>query len=149
MSVYIYIYIYICWDRAETFNHLRSEYSKLEQREYECMSDWLGKLVHWELCKRLKFDNAIKWYMHKSEFVRENETHKTNWDFEIQTNHITSTRKPRVNQQEEKNLSSRRYCSDSGPWSENKRQQKDKQLQFKQIESWENCRTWRWRWYQL
>ena len=32
--------------------------------------------------------------MHNREFVLENETHKTLWDFEIQTDHLISTRQP-------------------------------------------------------
>ncbi len=35
-----------------------------------------------------------KWYMHNSEYVLENETHKLLWDFEIQTDHIISARRP-------------------------------------------------------
>ena len=35
-------------------------------------------VIHKELCKWLKFD------MHKSESVLENETHNTLWDFEMQ-----------------------------------------------------------------
>ena len=33
-------------------------------------------MIHWELRKKLKFDPANKWYMHKPESVQENETHK-------------------------------------------------------------------------
>ena len=42
-------------------------------------------MIHRELCKRLKFDLSTKRYTHKAESVRENETHKILWDFEIQT----------------------------------------------------------------
>ena len=52
------------------------EYSKLSQKEYKRRHDWLGKVIHWELYKRLIFDYANKWYMHKSESMLENETHK-------------------------------------------------------------------------
>ena len=41
-----------------------------------------------ELCKKLKFDHMNKCYMHKSEPVLENQTHKLHWDFDIQTNHL-------------------------------------------------------------
>ena len=33
-------------------------------------------------------------YMHNPESVLENETHKILWDFEIQTNHLISARRP-------------------------------------------------------
>ena len=49
-----------------------------------------GKVILWKLCKRLKFDRTIKWYMHKLESVQENKMHKILWDFEIQTNHLRS-----------------------------------------------------------
>ena len=39
--------------------------------------DWVRKLIHWELCKKLKFDHNTKWYMHRLESVLENEIHKT------------------------------------------------------------------------
>ena len=44
--------------------------------EYETRYDWVGKVIYWELCKRLKFDRNTKWYVHKQESVQENETHK-------------------------------------------------------------------------
>ena len=34
----------------------------------------MGKMMHWELCKKLKFDHANKWYMHNPESILENET---------------------------------------------------------------------------
>ena len=51
-------------------------------------------MIHWELCKKLKFDHTNKWYLHNPEFVQENETHKLLWDFEIQTDHQISARRP-------------------------------------------------------
>ena len=40
------------------------------------------------------FNHTNKWYMHNSEFVLENETHKPLWDFEIQTGPLISARRP-------------------------------------------------------
>ena len=51
-------------------------------------------MIHWELCKKLKFHHTTKWYMHKPESVLENETHKILWDFEIQTDHQIPARRP-------------------------------------------------------
>ena len=56
--------------------------------------DWLGKGIHWELCKKFKFDHTKKWYIHNLEFFLENETHKIIWDSEIQTDHLISARWP-------------------------------------------------------
>ena len=46
------------------------------------------------MCKKLKFDHTNKRYMHNPEPVLENETNKFLWDFEIQTDHIISARRP-------------------------------------------------------
>ena len=84
----------MCGERDETINHIVSECSKLAQREYKTRHDWVGKVIHWELCKKLNFHHATKWYTHKPESVLENETHKILWDFEIQTDHLITARRP-------------------------------------------------------
>ena len=75
-------------------NHIISECSKLAQKEFKARHDLVGKVIHWEMCKKLKFDHANKWYMHNPEAVLENDTHKLLWDFNIQTNHQISARRP-------------------------------------------------------
>ena len=52
--------------RDETINHIISECSKLAQNEYKTRHDWVGKVIHWEICKKSKFDHMKKWYMHLS-----------------------------------------------------------------------------------
>ena len=54
-------------DRDETVNHIIREHNKLSLKEYESRHGWVGKSIHWELCKGLKFNHADKWYMHKPE----------------------------------------------------------------------------------
>ena len=54
----------------------------------------MGKVILWELCKKLKFDHTNKWYIHNPEFVLENETHKLLRDFDIQTDHVISAKRP-------------------------------------------------------
>ena len=49
--------------RDETIKHRVSECDKLAQKEYKTRHDWVGKVIHWELCKKLKFDRMNKWYM--------------------------------------------------------------------------------------
>ena len=39
---------------------------------------------------------ANKWYMHNPAPVLENDTHKLLWDFDIQTDHLISTRRPEL-----------------------------------------------------
>ena len=40
----------LCGDRDETINHIISECSKLAQKEYKTRHDWVGKVIHWEMC---------------------------------------------------------------------------------------------------
>ena len=77
----------LCGYRDETVNHVR-ERNKWSQNNYKIRHDYVGKATHWELCKKFKFDYTIKWYMHKIESIRENETRKYFWDFEIQMCHL-------------------------------------------------------------
>ena len=49
----------LCDARDETVNHIMSECSKLSQKKYKTKHEWVGKVVHWELCKRLKFYNTF------------------------------------------------------------------------------------------
>ena len=65
----------LCGDRDETINHIISECSKLAQKEYKTRHDWVGKVIHWEMCKKFKFDHTNKWYLHNPAPVLENDTH--------------------------------------------------------------------------
>ena len=53
----------------------------------------VGKVIHGELCKRLKFDYSAKWYMHKPESILENETQKILRDLKIQIDHLIPVRR--------------------------------------------------------
>ena len=50
----------LCGDRDETINHIISECSKLAQKEYKARHDWVAKVIHWEMCKKFKFDHTNK-----------------------------------------------------------------------------------------
>ena len=65
----------LCGDRVETTNHIISECSKLAQMEYKVRHDWVGKVIQWEMCKKLKFDHTNKWYIHNTVPVLENNKH--------------------------------------------------------------------------
>ena len=84
----------LCGDRDETINHIIRECSKLAQREYKARHDWVGKVIHWEMCEKFKFDHTNKWYMHNPAPVLENDIHKLLWDFDIHTDHVISARRP-------------------------------------------------------
>ena len=89
----------LCGDRDETINHIISECSKLAQKEYKARHDWLVKMIHWEMCKKFKFDHT-KWYIHNPASVFENDT--LLWDFDIQTDHLISARRPTINNNNKK-----------------------------------------------
>ena len=48
----------LCGDRDETINQMISECCKLAQKEFKTRHDWVVKMVHKELCKKLKFDHT-------------------------------------------------------------------------------------------
>ena len=83
-----------CGDRDETINHIISECGKLAHKEYKTRHDWMGQVIHWEMCKKFKFDRTNKWYMHNPASVLENDMHRLLWDFDIQTDHLISARRP-------------------------------------------------------
>ena len=64
-------------DRDETINPMISERNKLAQKEYKTRHNWVGKVIHWELCKKFKLDHTNKWYMHNPASVLENEMPKS------------------------------------------------------------------------
>ena len=71
-----------------------SECSKLAQKEYKARHDLVGKVIHREMWKKFKFDHANKWYMHNPAPGLENDTQKLHGDFDIQTDHLISARRP-------------------------------------------------------
>ena len=64
----------------KTIIHIISESSKLVQREYKSRHDWVGMVIHGELCKKFKFDHTNKWCMLNPESVLVNETRKIPWE---------------------------------------------------------------------
>ena len=107
----------LCGDRDETINHIISECSKLAQKEYKARHDWVGKVIHWEMCKKLQFNHINKWYMHNPAPVLVNDSHKLLWDFNIQTDHLIPVRRPDlkiINKKNEKLQNCRLHCPD-GP----------------------------------
>ena len=50
----------LCGDRVEKINHIINKCSKLVQKEYKTWHDWVGKVIHWELCKKFTLDQ-VNW----------------------------------------------------------------------------------------
>ena len=87
-----------------------SEY-KIRQNEYKIRHDRVGDVIRLELCKRLKFDNTDKWYMHKSKSVLKKTLNSSGlWDTNESFN---PDQKTNTNEQKEKNFSSGEFCYSS------------------------------------
>ena len=84
----------LCGDRDETINHIISECSKLAQKKFKARHNWVGKVINWKMCKKFKFDHTKIWYTHNPAPVLENDSHKLLWDFNIQTDHLITARRP-------------------------------------------------------
>ena len=67
---------------------------ELSAKRLNIRHEYVGKVIHWELYKKLKFFHSNKGYMHNLESILEKETHKIRWDLEIQTDHLILTRFP-------------------------------------------------------
>ena len=78
------------------------------------------KVIHWEMCKKFKFDHTNKWYMHHPAPVIENSTHKLLWDFDIHTDHLISARRPDliITNKKKEILQNCRLCC--AGWAQNK-----------------------------
>ena len=54
----------------------------------------MGKVIHWELCKKFKFGYTIECYIYKPGPFVEIVMHKIIWDFEIQSDHLFPLGRP-------------------------------------------------------
>ena len=70
-----------------------SKCSKLTQKDYKTRHDLVGKMIHWELCKKFKFDHSNRSYMYNPEFVLESASHKIHRDLEVKKYHLISARR--------------------------------------------------------
>ena len=93
----------MCGKADESINHLLSECSKMAQKEYKRRHDWIGRKIHWEVCRKYGLDTKDRWYEHEPQSVCENEEYKILWDFSIQTDHVIEARRPDMIIVEKKN----------------------------------------------
>ena len=70
--------------------------SKLAQQEYKRRHDNVARVVHWDLLEKCGFSRVDKWFEHQPETVLENNDYKLLWDYNIQTDHQISARRPDV-----------------------------------------------------
>ena len=80
-----------------------SECSKLALKKCKTRHNWVGKVIHWDMCKKFKFDHTNKWYMHNPAPVQENNTDKLLWDFDIHRSpNFDQKTRPNNNQKKKK-----------------------------------------------
>ena len=84
----------MCSRADETINHIVSECPELAQREYKRRHDWVGRCIHWEICRANGIHVKSKWYEQQPEAVIENDSCKILWYFTVQTYHFITTRRP-------------------------------------------------------
>ena len=102
----------------------------MHQTSTEGAEDGLGKKIHWELCKRVKFCHTIKLYIYRTESFQEYEMHIIIWDFETQLDHLISTRRLDLvlyNKPQE-NFLSTGFCSSGAQQREKKRKWKNNHI---------------------
>ena len=140
----------LCGNRDETFNHMISECSKLALKEYKTRHNRVGKLIHWELSKKFKFDHTKKWHIHKPASVLENDKHKLFWDFDIQTDSLILVRRPDLTMMNKKRELEKWWTllsrlTTKYNWKNSKRRISTSTL----LGNWKrNCGEWRWQLYQ-
>ena len=82
--IIIIIITIVCGKRVESIAHVVAECEKLAQNKYKnWRHDRIGKVIHWELCRKYGFNCTEKWYDHIPESVSENEKAKILWDLEF------------------------------------------------------------------
>ena len=82
----------LCGERRNDQSH--NKQMQQISTEYKTRNDWVGKVIHWEICQEFKFDYTKKCYMHNPAPVLENNMHTLLWDFDIQTDPLISARRP-------------------------------------------------------
>ena len=84
----------MCSRADKTINHNVSECPKLTQKEYTRKHVWIGRCIHRELCGANGIHFNSKWYEHQTEAVIENDSCKILRDFNVQTDHFITARRP-------------------------------------------------------
>ena len=128
-----------------------SECCKLTQKEYNSRHDKVGKVIHWEMCKKLKFYQTNKLYIHNPADVLENDSHKLIWDFNIQTYHLISVRRLETNnnQQQKKREYAKLLTLLCRLTTEQNRKNVKRRISTSiLLRSWKNYGTWKWQLYQ-
>ena len=78
----------LCSDREEIINLIISECSKLAQEEYKARHDWVGKVIHSEMCKKIWIWPCQQMVYAQPSTCPRKWHAQLQWDFDIQTDHL-------------------------------------------------------------
>ena len=65
----------LCEERDETCNSIVNEFNSPVQMEYKTNYDWMVKIIHWDLSRKLNSTHSTKFYRDKTESIQEKEMH--------------------------------------------------------------------------
>ena len=82
------------YNEKPSANSQRNNNNNNNNNNNKARHDWVGKVIHWEMCRKFQFDHTNKWHMHNPAPVLENDSDKLLWDFNIQTDHLILARRP-------------------------------------------------------
>ena len=84
----------LCGKVDETVRHIVCECPMSAQKEYKRKHDWVGRKMHWEVCRKIGIDVNEKLYKHEPQKVRKNDSWKILWYNTIQTDYVIEARRP-------------------------------------------------------
>jgi hypothetical protein len=86
----------MCKEKNETVAHLLAGCSKLSLNEYLRRHNEVARLLHKNICDDFGIPTTKRYWMHEPTAVTETEDVKILWDFEIQTDHHITARRPDI-----------------------------------------------------
>ena len=120
----------LCVDTDQTINHIINKCRKWAHMVYKTRHDCVGKVIPWKMCKKFKFDNTNKWYMHNLVAVLANDTQTPMglWHTNGSPNLDQTTRPYNKQQQKKENLQNCRLCSTGWPQNKTERKWKERKV---------------------
>ena len=137
----------VCSDKDETVHHIISHCNKQAQKKHKSSHDWVKKVIHFVLCKRLKSYYTDKWYKHNPKSALENVTLKILGDFEVQTERTILVRRPDLVWINYRKINCHHvYFTVPADQSVKIRKSKHLSKYLDLSKSWKSCVKWRWWW---
>ena len=120
---------------------------QISTKAYKTRYDWVGKVIHWELCKKGEVWPFEKWYVHNPEPIIENEKMGF-WDTNGSPN-LGQTTRPSDSEKKRKKVTCRRMDFDvlADHWVKLKEIKKKEKLrnlarELKKLSKWKKLWMW-------